>query len=825
MKQILAFKHSFILLLCIACCYVSVLAQTTIAKWTFETTQPITAGNFSPEIGSGFASGFHASPVAVYSSPNGNGSTHSFNSNNWSIGDYYQFQVATSGYSGISVSFDQTGSNTGPSNFKFQYSTNGTTFTDFNTYTVPVITANTAISWSAATANTQSTISVDLTSILAIESKNEVYFRIVNTSDIAINSGIVGATGTARLDNFTIIGTFLNYYNKQGSDISLLDSWTNQTDGSGTNFPTSFTASNVIFSLNNSNAFIGAPWTISGNNASFKIGTGASLVIKPTASLTVGTGVLVNFNNQSVTLQSDATGTAIIGNVAGTLSGATNVTVERFISAKKAYRFLSPGVTTTNSIHSNWQEGAVSKTDNPNPGFGTHISGAVIDQFNGFDATNTGAASLFTFNELTQSWGSGIANTNSLVLDAGMGYRLFVRGSRSVDLSSSSQIASATILRATGTLPSGNIIYGTGTVPALPNVVGNFGLLGNPFAAPVNWNSLVNDVSTSGISSTYYAWDAGINGANNRGGYASYNASGGGIVSPPTDPANTYNSSINNFIQPGQAVFIQTTNATPVVVFKESFKGNSTNLTAIFNEDNLLKNSQINMWLYKQNTMVDGVVLAFNKNFSAGIGKDDSYKFSNPFENFAISNKNQLLSIDGRQLKFTNDTILLYLNNLTATDYKLKFQMHNMSENVVAIVNDKLLNKQYLVPIKDALEFSFNATNQTAINSRFTIMVYQKNTANQSAFIDDGSSFKAVLQTTISSNEFSLNIANAGAFPTTVKLLNQNGQLIALKNLGIQFSGTTSISNSALPVGLYFIEVANGNNKVVLKAIKSIANF
>src|ERR1700742_1621680 len=48
-----------------------------IADWTFETSQPVTAGPYSPEIGAGSASGSHAG-ASTYSTPAGNGSAHSY---------------------------------------------------------------------------------------------------------------------------------------------------------------------------------------------------------------------------------------------------------------------------------------------------------------------------------------------------------------------------------------------------------------------------------------------------------------------------------------------------------------------------------------------------------------------------------------------------------------------------------------------------------------------------------------------------------------------------------------------------------------------------
>src|ERR1700744_5961826 len=91
----------------------SVGAQAaTLATWNFETSQPLTAGPLAAEIGTGSALGHHASAAAVYSTPAGNGSSHSFSSNNWSVGDYYQFSVSTLGDTDVSFSWDQTSSST-----------------------------------------------------------------------------------------------------------------------------------------------------------------------------------------------------------------------------------------------------------------------------------------------------------------------------------------------------------------------------------------------------------------------------------------------------------------------------------------------------------------------------------------------------------------------------------------------------------------------------------------------------------------------------------------------------------------------------------------
>ena len=177
---------------------------TTVATWTFETSQPATAGPFAPEIGAGAASGSH-SGASAYSSPVGNGSAHSFSSTVWAVGDYYQFSVNTTGLNGITLSWDQTSSNTGPRDFKLAYSTDGSTFIDFATYPVLANSSPNPV-WNSTTASAIYSLTQDLSSVAALNNRAAVYFRLIDTSTVSANGGTVGTGGTDRVDNFTVSG-------------------------------------------------------------------------------------------------------------------------------------------------------------------------------------------------------------------------------------------------------------------------------------------------------------------------------------------------------------------------------------------------------------------------------------------------------------------------------------------------------------------------------------------------------------------------------------------------------------------------------------------
>jgi hypothetical protein len=186
-----------------------------IADWTFQTaasTNNIIGAGLSPsstqsgvsaDIGSGTASAFHATAATAWSIPSGNGSTNSWSANNWSVGDYFQFAVSTISYQDISISADQTGSNTGPGSYHLAYSLDGVNFTTSGlSYTI----AND--SWSPAAVKPQSTYSFDLSSVTSLNDASTVYFRLVDDSTVAISSANpVASGGTGRVDNFIVNGT------------------------------------------------------------------------------------------------------------------------------------------------------------------------------------------------------------------------------------------------------------------------------------------------------------------------------------------------------------------------------------------------------------------------------------------------------------------------------------------------------------------------------------------------------------------------------------------------------------------------------------------
>ncbi|HVU28609.1 MAG TPA: PEP-CTERM sorting domain-containing protein [Verrucomicrobiae bacterium] len=207
---------------------ITVSKADTIAQWTFENTAN-TAGltlapgaNTSPgtvladsglNSSSSLASGLHVT-ASTYSTPagdldptiaaldpgaggaNASSSLHGFSATGWSVGDYWSFTSSTLGFSGVTIAFDQAGSNTGPANFGLSYSIDGGAFTQFATYSV-VLSA-----WNTSSAQPSSLV---FAGGGAFDNANTITFELVDLDTTSINNGTVAAGGTDRVDNFTVV--------------------------------------------------------------------------------------------------------------------------------------------------------------------------------------------------------------------------------------------------------------------------------------------------------------------------------------------------------------------------------------------------------------------------------------------------------------------------------------------------------------------------------------------------------------------------------------------------------------------------------------------
>ncbi len=367
-------------------------------------------------------------------------------------------------------------------------------------------------------------------------------------------------------------------------------------------------------------------------------------------------------NNGDLIFVSSATSNGELGMLTGSSIINGTATVQRYMKNKRSYRMVSSAVTTTTSIHENWQEGAVSNTDNPAPGFGTHITGSTVDQQNGFDGTSTGNSSMFKVNVATQQF-EAVSNTNVNTLTAGEGYLLFVRGDRTIDLNDNNA-SSETILRATGSLVTGPYIH---SFPEAES--GDFVMFGNPYQSAVNINSVFTG-STNVNANQYYIYDPSL------GEFGSYVT----VLLP--SGINTSGSSANQYLQPGQGAQAAITGNAPEVIFNETNKapGNftSTNRNAITSSNMLTVQLFTTENFNNGEALHDSFGILFEEGYNNALTASDALKPMNFYENLGINHNGTLLSFEQREMPQASDEFSLYIAGYQKSNYTLKITIDGL---------------------------------------------------------------------------------------------------------------------------------------------------
>ncbi|TKK68614.1 hypothetical protein FC093_10870 [Ilyomonas limi] len=415
-----------------------------------------------------------------------------------------------------------------------------------------------------------------------------------------------------------------------------------------------------------------------------------------------------------LTLKSDALGTAIVAESYGTING--KATIERYMPARRAWRIMCAPVTAVDAptINAAWQEGATNSTDNPQPGYGTHITyGSIAD---GFDQNPQKTFSMYYFN--TGKW-YGIPATNKTPVTNYPAYLFFVRGDRSYDITNTTNTTtpSPTILRTTGYLNQGQqadiIVNNTG-----------FTLVPNPYASPIDFEKMYNNASN--VKHTIRVWDPSLAGSKGVGAYVTLDWTGSSYKATPT-------SSMTNIIQPYQAFFIQSN--TTGTIGKISINEEAKNIKTVTNpfgrsaaaretQDGML---EINLNVFNDDSttgIADGVLYRFNDAYSNSVDEEDVDKLSNLYENLGILSNNMLLTIERRVMPVANDTLHLYLTGTKTTSYQLEIIPQAFGKN--AFLYDSYVKQFYPINPSDTNRFTISINTADALSkaaNRFSIVL------------------------------------------------------------------------------------------------------
>ena len=502
-------------------------------------------------------------------------------------------------------------------------------------------------------------------------------------------------------NTLTINGTVSGSGALSGSNTSNLT--LGNTVSAGTiNFTTGKQLLKNLVLLNGVSATLGTPLDITGGTVTNSEGT---------VSVT-GTSMLTS--NGNLTIKSNANGTARVAQgltTGGYIIG--DVTVERFLSAKRAWRFLA-APTVGQTIKQSWQENQAAGV-NPGTGFGTIITSNIGGwAAAGFDFSSP-SASLLTYNAPTNTWlGATATNVAISAIAGNTSYMIFSRGDRSVLPSMGTAATPTTVLvRTKGSLFQGNL-------PAVTVAAGKFAAIGNNYAAAIDFSLLTK----LNIAESFDVWDPKLG---SLGAWVKFAFVNGWkpLISGGTYDINT----ASQRIESGQAFMVYNATASSgSVTLVESSKIAQSQLVSrpagITGATRQIFKSNLYNISGSNNNMIDANVVVFSNDYSNEIDGKDALKMTNFTENFGIQKGNQTLAVEARQSFASADTIFFNFNKVKRQSYRLEFVSENFDNNLIGYLEDKFLDNTTLIQMNGTTTVDFTVTTDpaSAVADRFRIV-------------------------------------------------------------------------------------------------------
>lgn len=514
------------------------------------------------------------------------------------------------------------------------------------------------------------------------------------------------------------------------------------------------------------------------------INSGKTLTIGAANSLTVA-GNLVN--DGDLIFKSTSAGTARFASYSGAAITSSNITVERYIPARRAWRLLTAPLkgSTGNTVAANWQGTANEGLLLFSPA--TYQSTAMTGY-----TTGGGSPNIWNYDngwqKITNISTETLFNTNNSDTKA---YLVFATGPHG-----SNTIANTTSALATTLKPMGQLITGSVAHSLTAN---QFKLLPNPYASPLNTAALV----TSNSGTTIWMVDPTLN---TFGGYFAYD----GTNWTPTTP-----SASDAYIQSGQGFFVKNAaNTTFTIAESHKVSGNSNTWFERTTTDTSV--DKIRVLLYKQDNsawqLADGVLAVNSASGNHEVDAADADKMTNFNENLLFKNGTYNLAIEYRGLPAAGTLQPMQLTGTSAQPYELRIKTENYSNsNLTPYLENTQTGVLTLIPTDGSeviVPFTGVAAASAAPDSRFRI-VYQ---APLSA--DDLNNLVVgVYPNPVHESLFTVELANTNA-PARYSLTNLLGQVVQEGSL---LSLTNAIPVHDLSEGMYLLQINQEGKRFTTK--------
>jgi len=516
-----------------------------------------------------------------------------------------------------------------------------------------------------------------------------------------------------------------------------------------------------------------------------------------------------------ITLVSTIDNTARVASLTNNPTINGNVTVERFLTNQgRKWRLVTAPLkgNTNNSVFYNWQNNGTFIS-----GYGTDIWGPNGNPaINGLQQLYNSSHSLRRFNNSSNNW-TNITNSFTEELfteNINKGFLIFATHPYGEATDGQGYVNPnypqlTTTLKATGNLITGNVNYTD--VPST-----GFFIVGNPYASPIDFKTILNDSSNSGISKKIWFIDPTL------GSYGAYvtwdNINGYSDYTTTRNPGKSSNpSNQTTIIQSGEAFFVKAITGTSTLTIKEAHKS-TTNSNSVINRKADVTSERIRVTLEKQESNLwnkkDAIVVGFYAGGNSAYDTNDVQKMSNPNETLSFITDTRSLSSEHRAPIQDKEFLTLKLAQTTTnTNYKLKIFTEDFTFAGQAFLEDTFLKTITPISLDGSIfEYEFQITSDAlSTGNRFKIN-FQASTLGTTT--PKASTFVIYPNPTTAEKGINISFESSSSSGYHYKLFNPAGQLIEADVLSVNNKLGHIAFNSHLKAGVYYINIYDKNNEL-----------
>ncbi len=404
-------------------------------------------------------------------------------------------------------------------------------------------------------------------------------------------------------------------------------------------------------------------------------------------------------NSGVLTLLSTGDDLAADASIAAIPSGATfqgNVTVQRYMSGEgfRMYRYISSPVQA--ATVANWQDdfsitGKFTGTSKTDPSTGTNtVCGYALGT----------AASMFYFNEATQTYAAYPTTNSSAVLTPARGYSALVRN-----------CSSPTVIDIRGSINQGTITLNSSSTPSLTftttgsnSALYGYNLVGNPYPSALDWES--SAWVTNNISSVM----------------ATSDNSSGSLVYRYFDNTDF---SGDDFIALGQAFWVRATGASPSLTFSEDVKAPQGSSYSFYRKASpVLDRLTITV---SNGTLEDKAFVKVNSAAKTTLDNFDGPKMENSlFDLSTLSSDNVRMAINAVDNLACGSQVRIDMKDFTKGSYKFTFESAGLLTGYTLLLTDKYTNTTTNVTATPTYTFTVSDVAASKAADRFVITLNEK---------------------------------------------------------------------------------------------------